>query len=92
MMTIRAILLAFANCFVLSQAYAHTKAAGFPCDVACIKAAAAAQGADALVSSAGIKYAMDVVYEDPDNDSGTACGWKHTFDPVPEFRVNPSQR
>jgi len=60
------------------------------CDLACIKAASKEQNADAVISSDNLKFWMDVTYSDPNPDSGSACGWNHTFDPVPAFRVNPS--
>merc|ERR1740124_659696 len=59
-----------------------------PCDVNCVKSAAASQGANALISSDNLKYWMDVEYKASET-AGTACGMKHSFAAVSPFFVNP---
>merc|ERR1740124_342159 len=60
-----------------------------PCDVNCVKSAAASQGANALISSDNLKYWMDVEYKASET-AGAACGMKHSFAAVSPFFVNPS--
>jgi len=60
-----------------------------PCDVNCVKAASAFQGADALVESTNLKYWMDIRYSAAE-DAGEACGFTHQFAAVSPFFVNPS--
>jgi len=60
-----------------------------PCDVNCVKAAAAFQGADALIASDDLKYWMDVKYKASET-AGEACGMHRSFAAVSPFFVNPS--
>jgi len=60
-----------------------------PCDIDCVKSAAAFQGADALIASQNLKYWMDVEYKASET-AGDACGMGHSFAAVSPFFVNPS--
>lgn len=62
----------------------------FSCDHECIKTEARLQGADIITSLDNIKYSMEVVFQDDNHDSGSACGKTNLQFPPYRVAANPS--